>query len=284
MMQINIPSKDKFLQEIIKYKNHEPRDAMYKVATDLVKRSWGKPADMANGLGVLLLTWNNAFYRYGIFNFDELEKCIGNNFPKIKGFRERDISKLSSSEEEDIKYLFDQFLEALQIDTMRFSDSNTKKYTLDDLKKLLGKWNIEYNDGNLETIYESIKYNPKIKDAIKFTNIEGKVSKKRYINVTVSKLAGSERASLKSTKLIMKSPVAVAKALHLLAPNFFPLWDDRIARKYGCYYKKNPAEKYFLFCKITRDIADKVTNYDNLPEKPLIKLIDEYNYSKYTKE
>src|SRR5206468_2796591 len=31
-----------------------------------------------------------------------------------------------------------------------------------------------------------------------------------------------------------RSPVSVAKALHLLAPMFFPLWDDKIAAWYGC--------------------------------------------------
>lgn len=76
--------------------------------------------------------------------------------------------------------------------------------------------------------------------------------------------------------------MAVAKALHLLAPNFFPLWDETIARAYGCYYNENPAEKYVLFCKITKTIADKVRNYILRSDKTLTKLIDEYNYSKYT--
>ncbi|MEW6526409.1 MAG: hypothetical protein AB1444_07085 [Spirochaetota bacterium] len=199
---MNIPNREGFLKGCEEFEKHEKRDSMYKVATFLVSHFWGKPSDMADGLGVLLLTWNQAFYRYGIFDFDKLEECIKVNFRKIENFRNRDISSLSNSDEEDIKDLFNKFLVALQIDS--------------------GK-----NQGR-------------------------------------------------------KSPVAVAKALHLLAPKFFPLWDDKIARAYGYYYNENPAERYVSFCKKTKAIAHEVKNYSNRSDKTLIKLIDEYNYSKYT--
>lgn len=199
---MKIPNREEFIKGCEEFEKHEKRDAMYKVATFLVSHFWGKPSDMADGLGVLLLTWNQAFYRYGIFDFDKLEECITNNFQKIENFRNRNIFSLSTSDEDDIKELFTKFLETLQI------DSGKKQGT--------------------------------------------------------------------------KSPVAVAKTLHLLSPNFFPLWDDKIARAYGCYYNENPAEKYVSFCKITKTIADEVRNYTSRLDKTLIKLIDEYNYSKYT--
>lgn len=176
---------------------------MYKVATFLLEHFWGKSSEMADALGVLLLTWNQAFYRYGSFDFEKLEKCIVHNLQKISAFRKRDISSLSSSDESNIKTLFIEFLDALQID------------------------------------------------------------------------AGKKRGT--------KSPVSVAKALHLLAPTFFPLWDDKIAKKgYGCDYSKNPAEVYIEFCKITKGIASKVKRCSGRHDKTIVKLIDEYNYSKYT--
>ena len=199
---MNIPNREEFLRGCEEFEKHEKRDAMYKIATFLISHFWGKPADMADGLGVLLLTWNQAFYRYGIFDFGKLEKCIADNLQKLEGFRNRDILSLSSSDEYEIKDLFAKFLEALQI------------------------------------------------------------------------AAGKGQGR--------RSPVAVAKTLHLLAPKFFPLWDDKIARAYGCYYSENPDEKYISFCKITKTVADKVRNYIDRPDKTLIKLIDEYNYSKYT--
>lgn len=72
---------------------------------------------MTDGLGVLLLTRNQAFYRYGIFNFNKLEKCITDNIQKIENFRNRDLLSLSNSDEEDITDLFNKFLKALQIDS-----------------------------------------------------------------------------------------------------------------------------------------------------------------------
>lgn len=230
----------------------------------------------------MLLTWNQAFYRYGIFDFDKLERCIAKIFLKIENFRNRDISSLSDDDSSDIENLFNQFLEALQTDSMKFSDKNKKKHTKRHLEELLSKWKINYDSSSIRAIYASIKDNPKIKDAIEFIKGDETGPKKEYIQITISKLGNAETSTLISTKLIMKSPVAVAKALHLLAPNFFPLWDDKIARAYRCYYNEEPGKKYVSFCKITKTIADKAKDYIVLSDKTLIKLIDEYNYSKHT--
>jgi len=200
---MNIPTIEEFNKGVEEFRKHEKRDAMYKVASFIVSHFWNNPADIADGLGVLLLTWNQAFYRYGVFDFNKLEECIKNNFSEIKEFRNRDILTLSTSDENNIKKIFNEFLEALQIDT----------------GKMKGR----------------------------------------------------------------KSPVAVAKALHLLAPQFFPLWDDKIARAYKCYYSKNSAEQYFCFCKIMKRVAEELKNKISDKNWSILKLIDEYNYSKYTK-
>lgn len=200
---MHTPSRKEFIKGIQEFKNHEKRDAMYKVATFLVNHFWGNFSEMADGLGVLLLTWNQAFYRYGVFNFDELERCIKDNFKEIEQFRNREIQSLLSDDEENIKKLFMKFLDALQIS-------------------------------------------------------EGKMKGR-------------------------KSPVSVAKALHILAPSFFPLWDDKIARAYNSYYNTEPAKKYFQFCNTIKSMSCSIGNYINKADKSLIKFIDEYNYSKYTK-
>jgi hypothetical protein len=201
---MSTPSADQFLKGVEEFEKKEKRDAMYRVATFLVDHFWGKPVDMADGLGVLLLTWNQAFYRYGVFDFDKLEGCIARNIRLLDTFRSRDISSLSSIDEGHIKDLFVDFLDALQIQT------------------------------------------------------------------------GKEKGR--------KSPVAVAKALHMLAPSFFPLWDERIAKAYGCRYSRNPQDQYVSFCKITRDIAGELRSVSTRSDETIVKLIDEYNYSKYTKK
>ena len=203
---MNIPTKEEFIKGVEEFEKHEKRDAMYKVATFVTSHFWGSPRDMADGLGVLLLTWNQAFYRYGNFDFDKLEECIKKNLEKLQKFREKDIITLSELDEPDIEAIFNEFMESLQI-------------------------------------------------------VSGNMKGRR-------------------------SPVAVAKALHLLAPNFFPLWDDRIAKAYGCHYNNNPAKNYIQFMKLMKELVEHVTDYidsSNYPYKTLLKLIDEYNYSKYTK-
>jgi hypothetical protein len=195
---------DEFLRGCQEFQKREHRDAMYKTATFIVSHFWGKPADMADGMGVLLLTWNQAFYRYGSFEFDKLEQAIHNNESIIQTYHNRNISSFQKEDEIKVKKLFDEFLEALQI-------GNGKK---------------------------------------------------------------------KGTK----SPVAVAKALHLLGPEFFSLWDDKIARAYDCYYNNSPAEKYISFSYKIQAIASQIAKQISTGNKTLLKLIDEYNYAKYTKQ
>jgi hypothetical protein len=182
------------------FQAHEVRDSMYKTAAFLVKTFWGQPREMSDGLGVLLLTWNQAFYRYGFFDFDVLEKCISQNQHTLDSYRYRNILDYNTQDDETIINLYSQFLDALQI-----------------------------ADG---------------------------------------KLAGR------------KSPVATSKALHLLAPAYFPLWDDKIARAYNCHYR------YIHFMhemqKLAKLLAPEVDTTGT--DKTLLKLIDEYNYAKFTKQ
>lgn len=52
---------EEFKKGYKEYQKHEQREATYKVANFLVEHFWGNPEKMADGLGVLLLTWNQAF-------------------------------------------------------------------------------------------------------------------------------------------------------------------------------------------------------------------------------
>ena len=188
------------------FQRHEGRDSTYRTATFLVEHFWESPREMADSLGVLLLTWNQALYRYGIFDFDRLEECISSNLPLLREFRKSNILGYSTDDDRNIKHLFDEFSTALKI------RAGTKKGT--------------------------------------------------------------------------RSPVAVAKALHLVAPDFFPLWDHKIAKAYGYAYSYNPEEKYLSFLRETREIVARLqssVNPESLKKKTFLKLIDEYNYAKYTK-
>ncbi|HET6882051.1 MAG TPA: hypothetical protein VFI31_17925, partial [Pirellulales bacterium] len=189
---------------------HETRAAQYRVATFLVDHFWGKPENAVDGvgvaeaLGVLLASWNMAFYRFSPFDYKCLEECLAKNETLIGDFRERDILSYDPADDDDrIRAIFDDFLRALAC-------------------------------------------------------CRGKVKGKT-------------------------SPIAAAKALHMLAPKFFPLWDKKIAKAYRCNYATEPAKKYLRFMRKTKEIAENLAGDVEVGAKTLLKMIDEYNYTKYAK-
>jgi len=206
------------------YWKGEPRDAMYRIATRLVQDDWANPADIADALGVVLLTWNQAAYRYDKFDFAALEKFLRAERAALEVFRSRHIESFDpDTDAESIKALFNEALEALR----------TKR------------------------------------------------NKKR-------------------------SPVAVAKTLHIIAPHFFPLWEGAIAKGRSCYWYRSAgaARKYLAFMKDAQDLATALeTQYRQSPDKAglppaknlaaalsrlcgrpktFLKCLDEYLYAKHT--
>ena len=97
---------------------------------------------------------------------------------------------------------------------------------------------------------------------------------------TALRLAANER----------ESAVSCAKALHLLAPNFFPIWDQYIAPAYQCpYLYEVPFVAYIVFCQRIKNLANvliddlsAVSSSDPIKilivKKTLLKRIDEYNF------
>lgn len=113
-----------------------------------------------------------------------------------------------------------------------------------------------------------------------------------------------------NSKFTRKSPTAVSKALNLIAPALFPLWDEAISQAYDCWwvYSDFGTIKYLDFSNILKSQVsgilneymniNSITNIEsaekrlisecqeisgNRYEKSLLKIIDEYNYAKYTK-
>jgi hypothetical protein len=78
-------------------------------------------------------------------------------------------------------------------------------------------------------------------------------------------------------------PVGAAKALHLLAPRVFPLWDRAIARGYSHELGRtgSNATHYWQF------LQESKQQWANLDPRPtpesFLKAIDEYNYVRLTK-
>lgn len=216
---------DKLAKGCAAFWKNESRDAMYRIAEKLVEEGWNKPAEVADGLGVVLLTWNNAAYRYGSFDFYELERFLKKNRGVLSAYRRRHIESFEpDADAGPVKALFDEALDALAY-----------------------------------------------------------------------------------TEARRKTPVGAAKALHVLAPSFFPLWDQNIAKGCGCnwYGPDRAAAKYLAFMEQARaTIARLEAQFsdgrkpDALPaarsleaslskkagrSKTMLKFLDEYLYVIHTK-
>jgi hypothetical protein len=76
--------------------------------------------------------------------------------------------------------------------------------------------------------------------------------------------------------------VGASKALGLLAPDFFPMWDTRIRKRYGVHtvLPGQHVDTYWQFIVIAREQI-RALDIDTLPPTPL-KRLDEYNYYRFT--
>ena len=204
MDSFEMPNCDRLKAGIEAFEKNERRGSVYFEALDHIFSNWGSPIEMSMGVKTLLDIWHLSFYRFGNFDLSLLIDCVAQNLNILNRFKDRSINSLSNTDEDEIKDLFNQFL-----DTLR----------------------------------------------------------------------GGNR----------RSPVAVAKSLHLLAPDFFPLWDTDIALGYGSWwvFSEFGASEYIPFCWKIKYVSERVTQCECVlnpnPKRSLLKLIDEYNYSRFTK-
>ncbi len=63
-------------------------------------------------------------------------------------------------------------------------------------------------------------------------------------------------------------------------------WDEKIAKAYGCRYAGQPAVQYVAFLRKMKRLAEHL-ELQEMPSgdstKTGLKLLDEYNYARYTK-
>lgn len=79
-------------------------------------------------------------------------------------------------------------------------------------------------------------------------------------------------------------PVGAAKALHLLAPRFLPLWDRAIAVAYGIELGKGGTNgsRYVRFMRIVREQSGYLGG-EAAVGRNVLKALDEYNYCQFSK-
>lgn len=82
---------------------------------------------------------------------------------------------------------------------------------------------------------------------------------------------------------LILGPVGAAKALHLLAPQFFPLWDREIAKAYRINLdsRGNNSAEFLRFMTIVVKQVKQLASQAGY--EGWLKRIDEYNYCRFTK-
>ena len=80
-------------------------------------------------------------------------------------------------------------------------------------------------------------------------------------------------------------PGSRAESLHLLCPQYFPIWDRRIASAMArvCAGCLRDADRYLRFMEITQHQCQSFGGQHALGRNPL-KALDEYNYCHYTRK
>lgn len=69
---------------------------------------------MADGIGLLLKSWHNAFYRLGPYDPLRLIDCLKANMPILAGLHRRTIDSFGSKDESEVRQLFRVFTGALR--------------------------------------------------------------------------------------------------------------------------------------------------------------------------
>lgn len=150
------------------------------------------------------------------------------------------------------------------------------------IQDLIRSWNPRYANFDFSELSNFLTRNMIILEKFRFRNINNLSDKdsKEIIELFKQLLHALKRRGDNK-----KSPVSVAKSLSLLATHFFPIWDSEIAWRYGCIYIADDADsEYIKFSYKMRFMSDRVHScVPNSDDRSLLKRIDEYNYSKYTK-
>jgi hypothetical protein len=129
-------------------------------------------------------------------------------------------------------------------------------------------------------------------DAQHFVDIEEVVNRNwsalmRFRQRSIATLRKDDIAAVSSLFVEFEGvlgPVGAAKALHLLAPQFFPLWDREIATKYKVRLRPRGriADLYVGFMLIAAEQCSSLceAGYGG----SCLKALDEYNFCKYTRK
>jgi hypothetical protein len=159
----------------------------------------------------------------------------------------------------------------------------------------LNKWKcrIDKSDKSVRNIRKSLKETSSLFKLLEDEKLENIEFNKKIKNKTVEEIIFKIFETLSSTKVGRRTlgPTATSKIMHLVNVELFVMYDQKIREHYGCFTNANG---YINFIWRMNNIAKKIIeDCDGNEEiwrkiykkrKSLPKLIDEYNYSRFTKK
>jgi hypothetical protein len=169
------------------------------------------------------------------------------------------------------------WFEALAIVQENWGNSSIMSKGVD---KIIRGWNRFYAGFDAKALTSTIETNLSTLDGFRIRDIRSYVPDDR---ISLLQLFETFEEALKRTHDNRISTVSVGKALSLFSPRFLPIWDSNIAFAYNCMYVHG-AKEYISFMDIMKRLAQRVERCVPInDDRPLLKRLDEYNYSKYTK-
>ena len=180
-------------------------------------------------------------------------------------------------EENEPRDLF--YKTATELITLSLAKNKTALTISEAIAVLLQTWNRQY--------YRFRKF-----DAQHFTDIDNLLTSQKVAlfvsrNKNIQNLNQADEISAKQTFTsfeMVLGPVGAAKSLHLLAPDYFPIWDRAIATAYVGGLRKvgTNGDRYWQMMTYASQQAKTLlaTGYAGKP----LKAIDEYNYCHFSKK
>lgn len=170
------------------------------------------------------------------------------------------------------------------------ADNRSRNKLVDDIKHLLDAWNprVPMDKRKLQLAVK------KVPDKVKKWDLMGMNLWSYHEEITKTYRIFLDTAKPRKGKPI-NNYTGASKALHVLNPNFFMMWDENIRCGYGCCECE---EGYFNFLlRSKKEIKEIISTYNRDyqtgqkisqliykgPPKSILKLLDEYNIAEYTK-
>jgi hypothetical protein len=165
---------------------------------------------------------------------------------------------------------------------------------LDNAKKIvafLKKWKCRYLPTNCNKILKDTLLN--------LSNIFNELRNEKIQTVNLNDGNNKNKIETIYSTLNKKiKPTATSKIMHLINKNLFPMWDRNIAEGYSIDVNNRTTKSYIIFMKKIQSILvrmhkdTKANDWDDFISKiegvtfgakySLPKIIDEYNYMKFT--